>query len=58
MNFQESLEETVEVMNIAFTESQKGDEFSEDFLKLFLKAADKIEKLLKIKALAEGKRSE
>jgi tryptophan synthase beta subunit len=53
-NFNQSLEETVEVMNTAFTESQRDDEFSEDFLRLFEKAAKKVEKLMRIKQLAEG----
>jgi tryptophan synthase beta subunit len=55
MGFQKSLEETVEVMNVAFTESQRDDEFSEEFLKLFEKAAAKVEKLMRIKQLAEGR---
>ena len=55
-NFERSLEETIEVMNIAFFESQKGEDvWSLEFKKLFEKAAKKVERMLRIKSLAEGR---
>ncbi|MHA1207381.1 MAG: hypothetical protein ACTSSO_07420 [Candidatus Hodarchaeales archaeon] len=53
---EQSLEESIEVMNLSFMAMQTSDEFSAEFEALFEKAAKKVERLLRIKALAEGRK--